>query len=407
MAALSFLAWRTLRRNPVRTALVILGLGVTGALLLDMTMLSGGLQASLGQLLSRLGFAIRVVPKGTLPFSGDAQIPDGDGLAAAIASRPGVAAAVPVLATNVYVRRGGAAFASFAVGVPRGGTGVYGMLAGRDLPGGAADDPEGDGGPIPIVVNENMVRLDGVRIGDTVVVAGAPARGVTGPSGAVRARVTGVADFYVDLATQRSMALRTGDLRRVRAMAPGGASLILVRVSDPARAGGIAAWIGAREPRVDALTIGRFIARAGARLTYFNQFAAILSTLSLLVSFLLVTSIVTLSLGERLGEIAMLRALGMTRFRVGALVVLEGVILSALSLPGAFALGLGLSGPLDAILRGAPGVPESLHFFTFGPGAAARTAAMLLVTGAAGGVYPAAVAVRLGIAPTLHAEVQS
>jgi putative ABC transport system permease protein len=406
MAALSFLAWRTLRRNPVRTALVILGLGVTGALLLDMTMLSGGLQASLGQLLGRLGFAIRVVPKGTLPFSGDAEIPDGDGLAAAIASRPGVAAAVPVLATNVYVRRGGATFASFAVGVPRGGTGVYGMLAGRDLPGGA-DDPEGEGGAIPIVVNENMVRLDGVHIGDTVVVAEAPARGVTGPSGASRARVTGVADFYVDLATQRSMALRTEDLRRVRAMAPGGASLILVRVSDPARAGGIAAWIGAREPRVDALTIGRFLARAGARLTYFNQFAAILSTLSLLVSFLLVTSIVTLSLGERLGEIAMLRALGMTRFRVGALVVLEGVILSALSLPGAFALGLGLSGPLDAILRGAPGVPESLHFFTFGPGAAARTVAVLLVTGAAGGAYPATVASRLGIAPTLHAEVQS
>lgn len=404
MAALWFLAVRGLRRAPVRTALVVLGLCVTGALLLDMTMLSGGLVTSLGQVLSRLGFAVRVVPRGTLPFSGDAEIPDGDRLAAAIAARPGVTDVVPVVATNVYVRRGDDTFASFALGVPHGGTGAYALLAGRDLPRGNAAPEDG---PVPAVVNPVMARLDGARVGDTLVVSAAARSALTGFAAPTRVRVVGIGDFYFDLATQRSIALPTADLRRVEGRAPGPVSLILIRVADPARIDALVAWIDAQDPRVDALSIQRFLGRAGARLTYFNQFALILSSLSLLVSFLLITAIVTLSLGERVGEIAMLRALGMTRRRIGALVLLEGLLLAAASLPGAIALGLVISGYLDAILRAAPGVPENLHFFTLTSGAVGRTAVLLLATGALGGVYPAALAARLGISATLHAEVLS
>src|SRR6516162_8299242 len=101
MQSVMSLAWRGLARAPARTALVFVGLSVTGALLLDMTMLAGGLEASLGAVLSRLGFAVRVVPRGTMPFSGDAEITDGDRLAAAIATRPDVTAAVPVVGVAI------------------------------------------------------------------------------------------------------------------------------------------------------------------------------------------------------------------------------------------------------------------------------------------------------------------
>ena len=404
MANLWFLAVRGLRRAPVRTALVVLGLCVTGALLLDMTMLSGGLVTSLGQVLGRLGFAVRVVPKGTLPFSGDAEIPDGDRLAAEIAAQPGVTDVVPVVATNVYVRRGPETFASFALGVPRGGTGAYALLAGADLPrrGAAPDD-----GTVPAVINPVMARLDGARVGDALVVSSGARSALSSFAAPTRVRVVGIADFYFDLATQRSIALPTAALRGIEGRGAGPVSLILVRVSEPARTAALVAWIDARDPRVDALSIQRFLGRAGARLTYFNQFALILSSLSLLVSFLLITAIVTLSLGERVGEIAMLRALGMTRARIGVLVLLEGVLLAAASLPGAIGLGLVIGANLDAILRAAPGVPENLHFFTLTPGALARTAVLLLATGALGGVYPAVLAARLGISATLHAEVLS
>lgn len=409
MRPLAFLSVRTVVRYPVRTLLVILGLSITGALLLDMTMLSHGLEDSLGAVLSRLGFAVRVVPRGALPFSSGAEIAGADRLAVAIAGRPGVAAAVPISATNLYVRRGGHRFPSFAVGVPGGGSGAYAVLQGRDLPPAGRADPQArtDASLPPVVINRNMARQEGVRIGDTLVLSAAPGP-VLAPVAVPRTfRVVGIADFYFDLATQRSLALVTEALRRLQGRRSGAASVILVRMTDPSRADALTRWIASQDPRVDALSIQAFLARAGAHLTYFTHFSLILGTISVAVSFLLITAIVTLSLGERLGEIAMLRALGFTRLRIGGLVLLEGVLLSAASLPGAFLLGLGISRYLDAILRGAPGVPENIHFFTLTGAAAMWTILLLLGTGTAGGAYPALVAARLGVAATLHSEVLS
>jgi putative ABC transport system permease protein len=409
MGPLAFLALRTLARYPVRTLLVILGLSVAGALLLDMTMLSHGLEDSLGAVLSRLGFAVRVVPRGTLPFSGDAEIAGADRLAAAIDGRPGVAAAVPVVGTNLYVRREDRRFPSFALGVPGGGSGAYAVLRGRDLPPAVRTDPGkgADAGVPPVVINRNMARAEGVRIGDAIVLSAVPGP-VLAPRAAPRSfRVIGIADFYFDLASQRSLALATADLRRLQGRPPDAASLILVRMTDPTRADELTRWITSQDPRVDALSIQAFLARAGARLTYFTHFSLILGAISVAVSFLLITAIVTLALEERLGEIAMLRALGFSRPRIGALIVLEGVLLSVASLPGAFVLGLAISRYLDAILRTAPGVPENIHFFTMTAAAATRTILLLLGTGTAGGAYPAMVAARLGVAATLHGEVLS
>lgn len=401
MTSLFFLAGRTLRRNRARSALVLLGLAVTGALLLDMTMLAHGLETSLGAVLSRIGFAIRVLPKGALPFAGEEELAGADRLAEAITRQPGVAAAVPVVATNVYVRRGGARFPAFVLAVPEGGTGAYALLEGRDLPPGP-----GPGMPAAII-NPIMAQRDGVRVGDTMVLSAVPARGLA-PLAAPRAfRVSGIADFYVDLAGQRSISIPTADLRALQGRPAGAASMILVRLSDPARAEALVRWIVAQDPRVDALSTADFLARLAMRLTYFNQFSLILGSLSVAISFLLITAIVTLSVGERLGEIAMLRAIGFTRTRIAALVVLEGAALGAASLPGTFLLGLVIARYLDGILRQAPGLPVDLHFFVLTPAAAARTVALLAVTGAAAGVYPAAIAARTAVAVTLHAEVQS
>jgi putative ABC transport system permease protein len=415
MRAIFFLALRTLTRAPTRTALVVLGLSVTGALLLDMTMLAGGLQASLGAVLDRLGFAVRVVPRGTLPFSTDAEIVDGDRLAAAIAAQPAVAAAIPVVGTNVYVRRDGRRFPSFALGVPAGASGMYTLLEGQDLPraagsrGAAGGAPAGGApvGDVPVVINRNMARLEGVRTGDRLVLSGAPGPMLQTFAAVEACRVVGIADFYFDLSTQRSLAIATPVLRRLQGRPEGRASLILVRMTDPSRAEAVGRWITARDPRVDAYSIQEFLTRTGARLTYFNQFSLILGTISVAVSFLLITAIVTMSVGERLGEIAMLRALGFTRARIVGLILVEGVALAVTALPGTLLLGIAIAHHLDRILLSAPGVPANLHFFTLTPAAVVRTAILLLGTGALGGLYPAAVTARLEIAATLRQEVVS
>lgn len=403
MGPLLFLAGRSLLRAPARTLLVLAGLSVTGALLLDMSMLSGGLQASLGAVMSRLGFAVRVVPRGTLPFSGDVEIPHGVDLARAIARQPGVVAAVPVVGTNLYVRARGREFPSFALGVPGGGSGAYAVLTGRDLPRDARSNDAG--GPVPVVVNQIMERLDGVHLGDLLVLTSSPGPGFGARGGSEVARVVGIGDFFFDLASQRSLALPRAVLRQIQGRPGDAASLILVRMSDPSQADRLVRWIDRQDPSADALSIRGFLVRAGSRLTYFTQFSLILGTISLAVSFLLVTAMITLSLADRLGEIAVLRAVGFTRARIGLLVMLEGVALSLASLPAAVGLGLVISQYLDALLRSAPAVPENLHFFTLTGTAVVRTVFLILVTGTAAGVYPGLVAARLGIASTLHGEV--
>jgi putative ABC transport system permease protein len=102
---------------------------------------------------------------------------------------------------------------------------------------------------------------------------------------------------------------------------------------------------------------------------------------------------------------AILRAIGLRRRRLVALVVLEGFFMVVLSLPIAFGAGHLVSLWLDGILRRAPSIPQDLHFFVFTARAAWRTLALLLAAGTLAGAYPAWLVARLGIAPTLHREV--
>ena len=55
-----------------------------------------------------------------------------------------------------------------------------------------------------------------------------------------------------------------------------------------------------------------------AGFTYFRQISAVLTTITLFFGFLLITVLLTVSVNQRLGEIAALRALGFSRARVVA-----------------------------------------------------------------------------------------
>ena len=95
---------RSLGRHPLRTVLSLAGIAVTAAMLLDMVMLSGGIERSFSDLLLARGYHIRITPKGTLPFDTEAAIPDASAVVRAIRMEPGVAAAGAVLGTSIYGR---------------------------------------------------------------------------------------------------------------------------------------------------------------------------------------------------------------------------------------------------------------------------------------------------------------
>src|SRR3954470_8371330 len=125
------LALASLRRHRARTALAVIGVAVSAAMLLDMVMLSSGMRESFRSLLLSQGFQIRLSPKGTLPFDTEATIRSADSLVAVLRARPTVAAVSPVLGGQLHFPVAGSTITSTALGVDPAAEGDYELVAGR------------------------------------------------------------------------------------------------------------------------------------------------------------------------------------------------------------------------------------------------------------------------------------
>lgn len=388
-----FLARRNLRRSASRTALLVAGVTVAGALLFDMSMLGGGLERSFGEVLGGLGYEIRVVLRGTLPLSSEALLSGARATARRIEGHPGVALASPVLGTNLYVEGAGGRSTAVALGLRPEVRGLVKRAGGRDY---------ADG----LIINHELAQRVGVAPGGTVRLATRINPQTGRPAATDDVPVADVGEFVFDLKAQRTLALPLERLQALLGITDEQASFLVVKVRAGADAESVARWIEATFPDLDAFSIPGLLRQVHEQLTYFNHFAAILTGVSLLVAFLLIGAVLTLAVGERLGELATLRAVGLSRIRLVLLILLEGFVLAAVSAPLALLLGEAASRPLDGILRATPGIPQDLHFFVRTAEAALRTVLLLLATGTLGAVYPAWVAGRLNVAATLHHEVQ-
>ena len=387
----------SLFRHRARTALAVLGVAVSAALLLDMVMLSTGMTESFRTLLLGRGFQLRAAPKGTLPFDTEATIADASAVMAAIRESPDVETISPVLGATVHLplSRGGA-LSTLALGVIPAVQGDYALVAGQD--------PRGDH---EIVANRELLMRAGTRVGDSLTVAGGYDPQLRRFAATRRALVTGQVRFLYLARDQAAIAMPIaalqslgGERRRDRA------SLLMIRARDGADIERVRSWIGERVPRVTPISIATALAQVEERLSYFRQLAVILGAVSLAVGVLLVATLVTVSVNERIGEFAVLRAIGVARSSVTKQVMLEGAaIMGAGSLLG---LGLGLvtARYLNTILSSFPGLPAAIDFFLFQPRAAWAALGMLAVAGVLAGVWPAWRGASLPVARTLREEAR-
>jgi putative ABC transport system permease protein len=388
------LAWSSLRRHATRTLLAILGVAVAAAMLLDMVMMSTGLRESFRELLLSRGFQLRIAPKGTLPFDTDATIENVNGIIAKLRTNPEIITISPVLGATIHVPINGKIVSSSVLGVHPSVQGDYGMLSGSDP---IARDA--------IAVNDEFIKATGVKIGDTVDVATGYNPQLRTYAGSRKLVVTGRVRFLYGAANQLATAMQLSTLQEMGGPSRANrASLFMIKVRDDAQVENVRAWIEKELPEVSALSIATALAQVDQRLSYFRQLALILGTVSLFVGFLLVTTLVTVSVNERIGEITVMRALGVSRLHVVQQIVLEGVVIT---LAGAIAgLGLGLltARYLNAILSSFPGLPVAIDFFLFQPRAAWTALGLLSLSGIAAGVYPSFRAASLPIATTLREE---
>jgi putative ABC transport system permease protein len=163
-------------------------------------------------------------------------------------------------------------------------------------------------------------------------------------------------------------------------------------------------WIKSRISTVEVISTESALDQVDERLRYFRQLAVILGSVSLFVGFLLVTTLVTVSVNERIGEIAVMRAIGVSRAHIVQQIVLEGVAISLIGALAGLLLGLVTGRYLNGILSSFPGLPEAIDFFLFQPKSAWTALGLLALSGIAAGVYPSFRASSLPIATTLRQE---
>jgi putative ABC transport system permease protein len=257
-----------------------------------------------------------------------------------------------------------------------------------------------------LLINDNAARMLGVAPGTSVTVRASCSddREALPP---VEFRVAGVAAFPFDTpdaATAATTAAALGDA--CGGQEPGAANVILVTAKDdPVIAAGD---ISQLRPDLRAFTNDESVGRLEqGGFTYFRQISTVLTTVTVSFALLLITVLLTVSVNQRLGEIAALRALGFSRLRVVSDVLAESILIvgigGALSLP----LGIALAAGLDRILKRMPQIPENLHFFVFEPRALGVHVSLLAATAIIAALYPMRIVARLPIAATLRDEVIS
>ena len=423
MARALRLAWLSLVRQRARSLLGILGVAAIGALLFDMLLLSRGLVLSFGDLLERSGFDVRVLASEAPPFTGP-RLTGATALATDIAAISGIEAVLQLRVRDAEVvldiestSRGGQSTSGIAKDVDDGPEesrrrvhfigadprvrSMWTIVEGQDLP----DTSESTS---VVVVNRQVARRLGLGVGSVLSLRGR----CSDPSDAlppVRFTVGGIAEFPFDSVTASTVAGTLVDVDTLCARENGDrAEMFLVRSAPEVGALGAAAAIRAAHPELYVVTNEELVERfSRVEFSYFRQISAVLATVTLFFGFLLIAVLLTVSVNQRLAEIAALRAVGLSRSRVIAGVLWESIMLVGIGGVLALPLGAALSLWLDAILRTLPGLPARLHFFVFEPRALVLYVALLAVASLAAAVYPIRIVSVLPIAATLRREVVS
>jgi putative ABC transport system permease protein len=219
--------------------------------------------------------------------------------------------------------------------------------------------------------------------------------------------VAGIANFPFDTPNTATAATSLDALNETcGGTTAGDADLIMVASKTEAGSATAESQIAALAPTLRVLTNEELVARfERTGFSYFQQISTVLTSVTIGFAALLIAVLLTVSVNQRLGEIAALRALGFTRSRVVADVLWESALIvgtgGVLSLP----LGVLLANGLDTILKRMPGIPIEMHFFVFRPEAVGVHAALLAGTALFAALYPMQIVARLPIAATLRDEV--
>jgi putative ABC transport system permease protein len=342
------------------------------------------------------GYQIRLTPRGTLPFDTEGTLSGVGAIVRSLRRDPTIEAAWAVLGSSLYARRRDSLVTLFGYGIEPQSQALYQVETGRDLL---------PGDTLGVLLSSAAAQLLGAEVGDAVSLVGRLDPQIVTEAVGRKLRVRGIVRWVYDYKGQPSIGTVLPVMQALSGRSVGDqASLVMVKVRDDAAVSSVAARLRESLPTIEVSSVADLVRYFKQRLVYFRQLSYILGTTSLIVTVLLVATLLTITVNERLGEIATLRAIGIGRATVIGDVLLEGMTLTLIGSGLGILLGLVTARYLDSILTSFPGLPAAFSFFVPRRESLTLAGLVLALTGSLAGLYPAWLAARAPIAATLRAE---
>ncbi len=381
MRAVAGLARRSLLARPLRTTLTAIGIALGTAVLVAGLVLNAALDAaverSVRDLLGRADLRVAAFEEqGLAPAT-----------VAAVATMPGVATVAPMLERRTYPLADPAASSPAAAAALPGPLTVVGIepaadpaIRDRIL---AAGTLLGTGDAAGALVSSDLARQDGITVGDTITLLGAPASQPT------PFRVIGIlaASPGDPDPAGRSVVVPLETAKRL--FATDRVTAVDVLLADGQDSAAAVAELE-RRLTIEPYTIGtpaEMAAALDAATAEIRVAIALAAAVALFGGAFLIFNTLSMTVAERARDVGLLRAAGMTRGQVTRMVLLSAVYLAVAGIALGLIAGVGLAAGAVILLGGRGTV--ALAELAVPPGALVTGALLGFAVTAAAAIEPA------------------
>ncbi|MGC2359539.1 MAG: FtsX-like permease family protein [Thermoplasmata archaeon] len=423
-----------IRRRPGRSALTSLGVGLAVGLVVLLLAISAGVQTSSTELATASGVDLIAASANTTITTGSVPpISHAHNLSSEIpAADSNVAVASPWLISELVFGNASLYAAANASRVPSDwtptGAGSVGWIPSDNT---GIETPElynGTGftfagdphyangsyrGPFTheIVLDQGLAGALGVGVGDLVWVNPAQAPSASALpawyANSTAFRVVGISGPFWLIPSAQLAFLYLSELQAIVGGATPStdyASLLLIHLVDPTTASADQTRIETVFPSLTVITLAEVLGAIQQVVNVYRTFGILIGAIGVIVAALFATTVLQMSVDDRSREIALLRAVGFSRARVGALVAEEGLLLSVAGLAVGFPIAYAAAWELNRfLLHLIGGLPAGFSFVSFDAEVLGFGIALVLLIGLVAAILPAARAMSLPVAEELRA----
>ena len=427
-------AFDAIRRRPGRSALTSLGIGLAVGLVVMLLALSNGVTASATELATASGVDLIGASANTSISSTEfPPISDAHHLATQIPQvDSNVVTASPWLIADLVFGNASLWSDANASSVPAGwvptGSGTVGWIptnnagiqtpdlyngTGFTYPGDPHYDNGTYAGPVTheIMLDQALASVLHVGVGSVVwasqVSPGSVAELPGWYANSTPFRVVGISGPFWLIPSALLAFVYLSELQMIVGGATPGtdyASVLLIHLKDPTTAGADQIRIQAAFPTLTIFTLTQILGAIQHVVDLYRTFGTLIGLIGIVVAALFATTVLQMSVDDRSRELALLRAIGHSRWSIGVFVVEESLLLAgiglAIGLPIAYAGANGLNLYLLHLLNG---LPSSFSFVGFDGGVILSGVVLVTVVGLLAAIAPAARAMQLPVAEELRA----